>query len=80
MVDVPGKHFPQLTGAEQNASYAGTAVEFTERHMFARYMLKYAKGISAAPSSNPSLWPLEFGALGCLFSFFLSKCSSAKTS
>ena len=31
-VDVPGKHFPQLTGAEQNASYTGTAVEFTERH------------------------------------------------
>jgi len=51
-VDVPGKHFPQLTGAEQNASYAGTAVEFTERHTFARYMLKYAKGISAAPSST----------------------------
>ena len=26
---LPGKHFPHLTGAEQNASYAGTAVEFT---------------------------------------------------
>jgi hypothetical protein len=51
-VDVPGKHFPQLTGAEQKASYTGTAVEFTERHTFARYMLKYAKGISAAPSST----------------------------
>ena len=38
MVDVPGKHFPQLTGAEQNASYAGTAVEFTERHTFARHV------------------------------------------
>ena len=37
MVDVPGKHFPQLTGAEQNASYAGTAVEFTERHTFVRH-------------------------------------------
>ena len=36
-VDVPGKHFPQLTGAEQNASYTGTAVEFTERHTFARH-------------------------------------------
>ena len=44
--------FSHLTGAEQNASYAGTAVEFTERHTFARYMLKYAKGISAAPSST----------------------------
>ena len=37
-VDVPGKHFPQLTGAEQNASYTGTAVEFTERHTFARHL------------------------------------------
>ena len=37
-VDVPGKHFPQLTGAEQNASYTGTAVEFTERHTFARHV------------------------------------------
>ena len=36
-VDVPGKHFPQLTGAEQNASYPGTAVEFTERHTFVRH-------------------------------------------
>ena len=44
-VDVPGKHFPQLTGAEQNASYAGTAVEFT---------VKYGNvsAPSAAPSSN----------------------------
>ena len=37
-VKLPGKHFPQLTGAEQNASYAGTAVEFTERHTFARHV------------------------------------------
>ena len=37
-VDVPGKHFPQLTGAEQKASYTGTAVEFTERHTFARHL------------------------------------------
>ena len=44
-VDVPGKHFPQLTGAEQNASYTGTAVEFT---------VKYGNvsAPSAAPSSN----------------------------
>ena len=37
--------FPQLTGAEQNASYAGTAVEFT---------VKYGNvsAPSAAPSSN----------------------------
>ena len=48
-VDVPGKHFPQLTGAEQNASYTGTP---TEKAIIARYMLKYAKGISAAPSST----------------------------
>jgi len=36
-MDVPGKHFPQLTGAGQNASYTGTAVEFTERHTFTRH-------------------------------------------
>ena len=29
--------FPHLTGAEQNASYTGTAVEFTERHTFVRH-------------------------------------------
>ena len=42
---LPGKHFPHLTGAEQNASYAGTAVEFT---------VKYGNvsAPSAAPSSN----------------------------
>lgn len=36
---LPGKHsvFPHLTGAEQNASYTGTAVEFTERHTFTRH-------------------------------------------
>ena len=30
--------FPHLTGAEQNASYTGTAIEFTERHTFARHL------------------------------------------
>ena len=42
---LPGKHFSHLTGAEQNASYAGTAVEFT---------VKYGNvsAPSAAPSSN----------------------------
>ena len=40
---LPGKHFPHLTGAEQNASYAGTAVEFT---------VKY--GNVSAPSAVPS--------------------------
>ena len=44
---LPGKHsvFPHLTGAEQNALYAGTAVEFT---------VKYGNvsAPSAAPSSN----------------------------
>ena len=28
MVNVPGKHFPQLQAAEQAADYPGTAVEF----------------------------------------------------
>ena len=45
-VSAPGQAlFPHLTGAEQNASYAGTAVEFT---------VKYGNvsAPSAAPSSN----------------------------
>ena len=40
---LPGKHLPHLTGAEQNALYAGTAVEFT---------VKY--GNVSAPSPAPS--------------------------
>ena len=58
-VDVPGKHFPQLTGAEQNASYAGTAVEFT---------VKYGNvsAPSAAPSSNsPDPIELRRCRFGC---------------
>ena len=50
-VDVPGKHFPQLTGAEQNASYTGTAVEFTERHTFARH----AKGLGRPAHCGPGI-------------------------
>ena len=49
-VDVPGKHFPQLTGAEQNASYTGTAVEFTERHTFARHLKAWG-----APHTGPGI-------------------------
>ena len=41
--------FPQLTGAEQNASYTGTP---TEKAIIARYMLKY--GNVSAPSAAPS--------------------------
>ena len=33
-VDVPGKHFPQLTTAEQKLDYEGTAVEHGQRHAF----------------------------------------------
>lgn len=33
-VNVPGKHFPMLTGTEQRTSYEGVACEFTERHRF----------------------------------------------
>ena len=33
-VDVPGKHFPQLTPAEQKLDYEGTAVEHGQRHAF----------------------------------------------
>ena len=57
MVDVPGKHFPQLTGAEQNASYAGTAVEFTERHTFARHV----KAWGAAHTGPIELRRCRFG-------------------
>ena len=42
-VSAPGQALPHLTGAEQNASYAGTAVEFT---------VKY--GNVSAPSAAPS--------------------------
>ena len=64
-VDVPGKHFPQLTGVEQNVSYTGTAVEFTERHTFARHVKawgalhaearqRYISSSDAAASAAPS--------------------------
>ena len=36
-VDVPGKHFTQLTAAEQALSYSGEAVEYKERHQFQRH-------------------------------------------
>ena len=35
---VPGKHFPQLTPAEQKDFYDGTAVEYAERHKFERHL------------------------------------------
>ena len=34
---VPGKHFPALQPSEQKVNYEGTAVEFKERHTFARH-------------------------------------------
>ena len=34
-VQVPGKHFPQLSTAEQSEDYWGTAIEYKERHTFA---------------------------------------------
>ena len=34
IVNIPGKFFPQLTGAEQAAFYSGEPVEFKERHKF----------------------------------------------
>ena len=37
-VHVPGRHFPNLTAAEQAISYKGTAVEFKERHKFQRHL------------------------------------------
>ena len=33
-VGVPGKHFPQLSPAEQRIDYEGTAVEYAPRHKF----------------------------------------------
>ena len=38
VVNVPGKHFPQLQTAEQKIAYPGTAVEFSERHKFERHL------------------------------------------
>lgn len=37
VVNVPGKHFPALQPSEQAEFYPGTAVEFKERHRFARH-------------------------------------------
>ena len=37
-VKVPGKHFPQLTPAEQKQEYVGTAVEFAQRHKFTQHL------------------------------------------
>jgi len=37
VVNVPGKHFPQLLTAEQLKAYPGTAVEFADRHKFAQH-------------------------------------------
>lgn len=61
-VNVPGKHFPQLTAAEQAADYEGTAVEFCERHSFprhlkARYNAKFRPNVAkqvAAVATNGS--------------------------
>ena len=36
-VQVPGKHFSQLTAAEQRLLFEGTAAEFAERHKFAQH-------------------------------------------
>ena len=35
---VPGKHFPNLTAAEQKEFFDGTAVEYAERHKFAQHL------------------------------------------
>ena len=35
---VPGKHFSNLTAAEQKELYDGTAVEYAERHKFAQHL------------------------------------------
>ena len=36
-VDVPGKHFPQLSPAEQASVYPGVAAEYSDRHDFPRH-------------------------------------------
>jgi hypothetical protein len=35
---VPGKHFPNLTAAEQKEFFDGTAVEYAERHKFSQHL------------------------------------------
>ena len=37
-VQLPGKHFPQLTPSEQKDTYWATAVESAERHKFSRHL------------------------------------------
>ena len=36
-VKCPGRHFPQLTAAEQKAEFEVQAAEYTERHKFERH-------------------------------------------
>ena len=36
LVNVPGKHFPNLQAAEQRREYPGTPIEYAERHRFER--------------------------------------------
>lgn len=38
IVNIPGRFFPQLTGAEQAAFYPGEPVEFKERHKFGTHV------------------------------------------
>ena len=37
VVQVPGKHFPNLSAPEQRVVYEGTAMEYAERHKFAQH-------------------------------------------
>ena len=49
-VQVPGKHFPPLTAAEQKQFFEGTAVEYAERHKFAQ---RAPEGLGSAHTSGP---------------------------
>jgi hypothetical protein len=54
VVNVPGKHFPQLQVAEQKVEYPGTAVEFKERHSFPRQGRRLKAG-ACSQSSRQAL-------------------------
>ena len=49
-VNVPGRHFPQLTGAEQKKDYEGEAVEYRERQRFERHTKAWG-----APHTGPGI-------------------------
>ena len=64
-VQVPGKHFPGLSPAEQKVFYEGTAVDYAERHKFAVHhkawgMAHTGPGIRFVCRSKIPLFPIQY--------------------